>query len=162
MTWMMRTGRRRPGLVVATLLAVLIDGWRGPLRASDELAGRQFAGLRTGGIEASISRLAPIEAGRLMQDQPQSVNPTAPDLAAGNPVAELCRASLVEKVGMVFSLGVGSIMFGYGLREKAKHDTIWTPDGKSEVGLGAAAIGLSFWLLQDIRHRSRACAAVAR
>jgi hypothetical protein len=151
MTRMTRTSRQRSGLIAATLVAVLIDGARSArLLANDEVRSVQPATRQVGRIEASVQRLAWIEASRLMPDQPP----------AAAPVAALCRASLVEKVGMVFSLGVGSIMFGYGLREKAKHDTIWTPDGKSEVVLGAAAIGLSFWLLQDIRHRARACAAV--
>jgi hypothetical protein len=151
MAWMTRTSPRR-GLSAGVLVAVLFEGaGSARLLANDAVRTVDVASPSRDGIEASMRRIAAIEAMQLTQDQTQ----------AADPARALCRASLVEKVGMVFSLGTGALMFGYGLREKAKHDTIWTPDGKSEVVLGAAAIGLSFWLLQDIRHRARTCPPVS-
>jgi hypothetical protein len=148
MQWMTRNSRRPPGVVAVALLIVLIEG-SGSVRllASDDMPAAELVSRRTDAIQASVLRLAPSEATRLSQD---------PSPAA-DPLRALCRASLVEKVGAVFSLGTGVLMFGYGLREKRKVDTIWTPDGKSEVILGAAAIGLSGWLFHDIWKRSHQC-----
>jgi hypothetical protein len=150
------------GEIVAALVAALVSV---PLQAAarvsqpdDRAAGSQSSPARVAAvsesstveaaltietIRASTRRLASAESHRVARSDQSG--------AAGS--GNRCPASVAEKLAWIYATVGGSILLVYGPREK--EGDVWTNDGKSETVAGAAAVGLSFALLRDIRKRGR-------